>query len=416
MKWKLAWISLVVFLAVGMFVYASGTKEASATSNTASLVVWMPGNDATERQTFLDLIASYEKANPSVRSEFQMIPWSDYFTKLNAAFAANAAPDLFGLGYGQAGPVQDNGKLLALNDYLKGWDGWKDIPKNILDAGSVKDTLYAVMMPDIKVFWYRTDLFKQAGLDPSHGPKTVAEVEAYAKKLTQRKDNGQLNLAGIDISTTNGEQSLAEAMLMFKDLGLWGANLEPNWDTQTGLDAIGYLSTILKAKESFFADEYNVAGGPFQNGLAAMRIDGFGARVIYARTIGADKVAFDVPPGGRAQSGATFLGVYADTVAKQPAVDLLKYFTSADGQKAIFQGAGFIPTRESVKSWFIALDPAYAKAWTAMENSRTYGPMNPHFFDVLKVIRPALESVYYGKDTAANALKKSADEYSKLLK
>ena len=165
-------IVLTVILAVSAtFAFANGSSEKAATTST-TLTVWIPGNDATERQTFLDLLSTYEKNHPNVKSQLQLIPWSDYFTKLNAAFAGGAAPDVFGLGYGQAGPVQTNGNLLALNDYFKNWSGWKDIPKNILDAGTVNGTLYAIMMPDIKLLWYRTDLFKQAGLDPSHGPRT----------------------------------------------------------------------------------------------------------------------------------------------------------------------------------------------------------------------------------------------------
>ncbi len=415
MRLKMGLTMAILIALTGAMVFANGSSETTAPKS-SSLVVWIPGNDTSERQAFLSLISAYEKANTSVKSEFQMIPWSDYFTKLNAAFAGNAAPDLFGLGYGQTGPVQTNGQLLGLNSYLKGWDGWTDIPKNILGAGTVDNTLYAIMMPDIKVLWYRTDLFKKAGLDPSHGPRTIAELQDYAKRLTERKDNGQIKMAGIDVSTTNGEQSLAETMLMYGDVGLWDANLKPLWDTQTGIDALKLLTGFIKAKESYFADEQNVAGGPFQNGLAAMHVTSFGARVIFDKALGADKVAFDVPPGGRAQSGATFLGVYAASQSKQASVDLLKYFTSADGQKAIFKSVGFIPTRESVKSWFIAQDPSFAKAWNAMENARTYGPMNPHFFDALKVLRPALESVYYGKDTVEHALKKSAEEYAALLK
>jgi multiple sugar transport system substrate-binding protein len=323
---------------------------------------------------------------------------------------------VFGLGYGQTGPVEANGKLLALNTPLKDWSGWTDISRNILNAGTVNGTLYAIMMPDIKVLWYRTDLFKKAGLDPSHGPRTVAQLKDYAKKLTRRKGNGEIEMAGIDISTTNGEQSLAKAMLMYKDIGLWNAKLQPLWDTNTGLEAVTLLNGFIRSKESFFANEYNLAGGPFQNGLAAMRINSFGAEAVYDKSLGANKIAFDVPPGGRAQSGATFLAIDADSHQKGAAVNLLKYLTNAQSQKAIFKGAGFIPTRESVKSWFISLDSAYAKAWTAMEHARTYGPMNPHFFEMLKVLRPALESVYYGKDTAAHALKKSAAQYAAFLK
>jgi ABC-type glycerol-3-phosphate transport system substrate-binding protein len=39
---------------------------------------------------------------------------------------------------------------------------------------------------DITLLFYRTDFFQQAGLDPSKPPKTIAELDDYAQKLTVR--------------------------------------------------------------------------------------------------------------------------------------------------------------------------------------------------------------------------------------
>lgn len=414
---KRLFLLLACVLLPAGFIFAGGQQQSSGTAGAAkavSLVAWVPGNTATQRNTFLDLIAAYEKANPNVKIQYQQIPWTDYFTKLNAAFAGNAAPDLFGLGYGQAGPVYANGQILELNSHLQGWSGWTDIPKNILAAGSVGGKLYAIMMPDIKVFWYRTDLFKQAGLDPTQPPSSIAMLKEYAAKLTQ-KVGGQTKMAGIDISTSNGEQSLAEYILMFKDQGLWDAQLKPLWDTPTSLDALNLLNGFIQTKESFYATENNVGGNAFQNGLAAMHVQSFGNRVVYDQKLGKSNIAFGVQPGGLAQSGATFLAVYSHATDTQAAVDLLKYFTSTKGEQGIFNGAGFIPTRESNKQWFISQDPAYAAAWKGMENARTYGPMNQYFFDAINVLRPALESVYYNKATAQAAMSSSAAAYLKIV-
>ena len=98
------------------------------------------------------------------------------------------------MGLGQIGPVQASGNMLPLDDYLTGWDGYEDIPSNVLDIGRKDGVLYCLPMLEMRILWYRTDLFKEAGLD--RPPQTLDEIYEYAKKLTKHDGSGNITMSG----------------------------------------------------------------------------------------------------------------------------------------------------------------------------------------------------------------------------
>ncbi|TBL81057.1 ABC transporter substrate-binding protein [Paenibacillus thalictri] len=58
------------------------------------------------------------------------------------------------------------------------------------DEAHYKDKLYALPLDtDARMIFYNKDLFKSVGLDPENPPKTIAELDAAAEKLTVMKGN-----------------------------------------------------------------------------------------------------------------------------------------------------------------------------------------------------------------------------------
>jgi multiple sugar transport system substrate-binding protein len=392
--------------------HAEGQKEPGpAAQKKVNVVMWIPGAGENSDRAWMSLRDQFIKIRPNVTIEYALIPWTEYFTKLNAAFAGGLAPDFFGLGFGQLGPVQANGNCLALDDYLKDWDGWADIPKDHLDVTLKDGKHYGIMMADIKVFWVRTDLLAAKGLKP---PAKPDEILSHARRLAVKKD-GKLQLGGMGFATTNGEQDYFQAYLMLGGNELWDDRLMPTYNTPLGLRTVRMLNTFVQEGLTFRSDEHSLAGSMFENGLAAMEIQGYGVWTNFEQKL-KGKYAAAPMPGGVSNVGATFLCVYAKTRSAADTVELLKFVQTRDSQKVIFENEGRVPSRRSNKEYFVAKAPHNAVVYDALQNVRGYGKMNQYFFDFLKFFRPALEGVYYGKASPEEAFGLAEKNYKTAVK
>ena len=128
---RMALLLSMVLVAAATLAAEGQNESAGAAAKKVALAMWIPGSGENSDKGWTSLRDAFIKSKPNVAIDYALIPWTEYFTKLNAAFAGGLAPD-FGLGFGQLGPVQANGNCLALDDTLKGWDGSTDIPKEIL--------------------------------------------------------------------------------------------------------------------------------------------------------------------------------------------------------------------------------------------------------------------------------------------
>ncbi|PPU75208.1 sugar ABC transporter substrate-binding protein [Xanthomonas sp. NCPPB 1638] len=136
---------------------------------------WAMGKEA---EVVTELVADFEKRNPSIRVEVQNIPMTAAHEKLLTAFAADGLPDVCQLGntwlpefalLDTLAPLQPyvaRSTVVTPADYFPGvWD------TNVVDG-----TLYGVpWYVDTRLLFYRKDLLRQAGY--SQMPKTWAEMQ-----------------------------------------------------------------------------------------------------------------------------------------------------------------------------------------------------------------------------------------------
>ena len=83
----------------------------------------------------------------------------------------------------------------------------KDYYPEMVDISRYRGKLMALpYILDIRTTCYRKDHFKEAGFDPETGPDTWDDLVAYATKLVQTDNQGNITRAGylIDASTPTG--------------------------------------------------------------------------------------------------------------------------------------------------------------------------------------------------------------------
>ncbi len=145
----------------------------------------------------------YMKRHPNVKiepfSQLRVIGAAAKSGKLMSV-AGGTPPDIWRMWFHETLKYADQGFLMPLNEFIgedKNGDGkiegdevkfkpWNDIPPEF-KAGCIKNgKIYALpyLLGYMQTLNFRTDLFREVGLDPNRGPLTWNELWRYAQKLT----------------------------------------------------------------------------------------------------------------------------------------------------------------------------------------------------------------------------------------
>ena len=144
-------------LALGLAGCAAPPRSAITT-----LRFWAMGR---EGEVAPELIAQFERENPTIRVRVQQIPWSAAHEKFLTAFVGNATPDVAQLGNTW---ISELAALKALEP-LDRWIAASAVPvegyfPGIWDSNVVDGRVYGVpWYVDTRLLFYRRDLFARAG-------------------------------------------------------------------------------------------------------------------------------------------------------------------------------------------------------------------------------------------------------------
>lgn len=136
------------------------------------------------------MIGEFEKQNPNINVEYEVIGYDNYYSKLQTQASSNTLPDVFEINYENFVTYAENGVLLQLDDLQKKDSTFKpeDLSGNSFNYFKYKDKLYGLpaKFSDV-VLYYNKDLFDKAGVAYPTADWTWKEELEAAQKLT--KDN-----------------------------------------------------------------------------------------------------------------------------------------------------------------------------------------------------------------------------------
>jgi len=182
MKNKIYVCSLLIFLTV----FSSCGKKQSGGKK---LVIWAMGEEGLRLEQVVPL---FKKENPDVEIEIQQIPWSAAHEKLVTAVAGDVLPDISQLGTTWMSEFYTMGALENLDEYIKSSQivNTKNYFKGSLETCLFDDKIYGIpWYVDIRVLFYRKDLYKKFGVEP---PKNWEEMVSVGKKLTEVGKDGKI--------------------------------------------------------------------------------------------------------------------------------------------------------------------------------------------------------------------------------
>jgi multiple sugar transport system substrate-binding protein len=221
---------LVAAIAAGLLLAgatACGGSDSSSPSPAASLdtttpvtlTVWHPWTVKSEKEGFATAVAPFEQKYPWITLNIVTFPNSDEFDQtLIKNINAGTAPDVaisFGPDY--VGKYAADNLWEDLTPYMQA----DNFDMSVFAPAALSYTKYdgkQVALPvltDAYGLYYNKTMFAKAGLTAP--PKTMSELMDYAKKLTVRKANGDIDIAGfVPLNAFNefGPSDLAHA---------WGA-------------------------------------------------------------------------------------------------------------------------------------------------------------------------------------------------
>ena len=369
---------LLAALAAGSYGVArssSGAAQAS-TQKATKLTVWV-GWSARELREFKGVVSEYDRKHSDVEIK---VVGSINDTKITNAIRSGQGPDVVSsFTSANVGVYCGTGAWINLAPYLK-----KDkidlgqFPKTYLYYTQFKGKRCALpLLADAYGLYYNKTLLKKAGI--TKPPRTMSELTADAKKLTQRGSNGAIKVAGFDpfwgFYSNFGDLTNVAPLFGAKYLNQKGKSIMAStfaWSKllrwqKSLVDWYGYDKLV--RFQAGLGDEFS-ASNAFEVGKVAMILDGEW-RVAFIKAEHpslnygtAPMPVDDAHPDwyGAGSVNGTIIGIPKGGKHNDQAWALVKYLTTDDHALARFSNAirNVPSTRTSAKSPELKPDPRFA--------------------------------------------------------
>ncbi|MER5949192.1 extracellular solute-binding protein [Streptomyces sp. NPDC001904] len=385
----------------------SGGSDSAKDDKSGTLRVWLfqEVNNGPKKKVMDAAVDTFEKAHDGAQVKIEYIPVETRAEKIKAAFTdPKSAPDVIEYGNTDtAGYVKDGG-LADVTKEFGAWDEAADTDPTAKESVTVDGKIYgAPYFVGVRALYYRTDVFKDLGIDV---PKTQGELAATAKKIHKTKPE----LYGLAV----GGAYTYGAMPFIWANG--GELAEKKGDAYTAAIDSPAARKGIKAYTSLFGDANCPAakcaamGGndtvtAFASGKAAMAIGGdFSHQAMEDGTV-KGKYAVVPLPGVKkgdiapAFAGGNNIGVLKSTSHRTLAVDLMKQLAGKDAQRALFSGMGFLPTYTDVRQDVAEEEPFVAPFVKTLGAGAKFVPASPGWaqIDASQVLPTMFQEIVSGR-------------------
>lgn len=388
-------------------VVALGLVSPAFAQSTITFGYW---GDPPELPPFEEIVSKYQAVHPDVKIEIQHAPWSGYFTRLDAQLAAGAGPDVFFIT--NVPSYASRGALAPLDDLIKQSSFPIDqyVPSSLL-THSFEGKLYSIPRDSApSALYYNSDAFDAAGVAYPNADWKWADLRDAAIKLTTT-DGGRITRYGLALESNDWATWVQQnGGKVFDD------PLKPTTfllAEPAAVEAIQYIGDLInkdKVTPNFLEAEQ--AGGTaqlFSSGQAAIVITNPSRLGTFA----------DVPfkwavanlPGGPTgihsnRTGGAGFAINANSKNPEAAWAFLQYLAGPEGQ-SIFAGAkaAAVPAMTGNETVRAAFKAPFGDVFLKEADVGEQFPQFPRFVDLSNLyIQPALDLVWNGESTAADAL------------
>ena len=337
---------------------------AKGTDDGTEITLWT--RSPLERQA-KNVVEAYNKSHKN-QVKLEIIPNDDMEGKVGGASQTDSLPDILAGDVVRIPYWASEGIFTDITKQIDGLDNKADLQQGHIEAGTVDGAEYTLpFITDVSVMVWNKNLYKEAGLDPEQGPKSIDQFVEQAKKVAA------LNKDGVAGSYLAGQSGGALVFDLFPSVWADGESVMNKDGSEATLDNDSMKGVLDAYKE--LANTTNGLGAgskeetgatwtaPFANGkIGVMPYPNTSTTALFdAEKDGGFEVGVAPIPGTKEGKTSTFLGGDAMGISKDSkhvaqAWNFLYWLMQSDAQKEVFADQG--DTASNIQT----LKPAYNDA------------------------------------------------------
>ncbi|GHF02499.1 sugar-binding protein [Streptomyces spiralis] len=402
----------------------TGGSKGSEGSGKGEITFW-DSNGGVRTDIWKQVIADFEKKYPDIKVNYVGIPAASAQSKYDTAIQGGGLPDVGGVGTAMLAEIAAQGALEPLDGRLEKSSLNGRLSPGLLSVSKAAgggDTLYQVpTSANNGTLWYRTDLFKKAGLD---APTTWSKFYEAADKLTDKGKNA------FGFTIRGGEGSIAPALdAVYGQTGItsfWNGDRTTVNDPKNVAALEKYVALYKKDTPSADVNnDFTKMVAQWDSGTIGMLSHNLGSYQDHLKALGKDKFRGIPNPtmddGTRVQvsNPVDGLGLFKASKNKAAAWKFIEFALSHEENSKFNESAGQVPanTDAAKDAWIQQSEPTKLAA-EALNGANTKIVQLPYYLPDWNTIskadnEPNFQKVLLGKMTAKEFLDTLAEQLNK---
>lgn len=361
---------------------------AKGTDDGTEITLWT--RSPLERQA-KNVVEAYNKSHKN-QVKLEIIPNDDMEGKVGGASQTDSLPDILAGDVVRIPYWASEGIFTDITKQIDGLDNKADLQQGHIEAGTVDGAEYTLpFITDVSVMVWNKNLYKEAGLDPEQGPKSIDQFVEQAKKVAA------LNKDGVAGSYLAGQSGGALIFDLFPSVWADGESVMNKDGSEATLDNDSMKGVLDAYKE--LANTTNGLGAgskeetgatwtaPFANGkIGVMPYPNTSTTALFdAEKDGGFEVGVAPIPGTKEGKTSTFLGGDAMGISKDSkhvaqAWNFLYWLMQSDAQKEVFADQGDTASNiQTLKTAYKDADPRIQTINSVIIDGNGQTPKSPAF-------------------------------------
>lgn len=361
---------------------------AKGTDDGTEITLWT--RSPLERQA-KNVVEAYNKSHKN-QVKLEIIPNDDMEGKVGGASQTDSLPDILAGDVVRIPYWASEGIFTDITKQIDGLDNKADLQQGHIEAGTVDGAEYTLpFITDVSVMVWNKNLYKEAGLDPEQGPKSIDQFVEQAKKVAA------LNKDGVAGSYLAGQSGGALVFDLFPSVWADGESVMNKDGSEATLDNDS-MKGILDAYKELANTTNGLGAGskeetgatwtaPFANGkIGVMPYPNTSTTALFdAEKDGGFEVGVAPIPGTKEGKTSTFLGGDAMGISKDSkhvaqAWNFLYWLMQSDAQKEVFADQGDTASNiQTLKTAYKDADPRIQTINSVIIDGNGQTPKSPAF-------------------------------------
>jgi len=364
-------------------------------ASAAELNLWVMSTTEQQQADMRELLKPFLLANPTLRVNVTVLNWESAWAKITAAAASGQGPDVLELGTTWVPAISSMGALEQISEPQQNEVGGAKAFFPVMWGTTHKhddEKIFAIpWYADARAAFYRTDVFKKAGIDPRDAFANWGSFKQAMQKVNGTEIGGK-KIAALGYPGKNDWNVVHNMAPWIWNAGgdLLSADRKKSGINSTeAVQAIVYYTSFaaegLVPKSALEKDSGQIESG-FFNGQYAVIFTGPWilrqmatpkARGGQLETVTANNFAIAPYPAGLKGNQTFFSGsdlaMMKSSKNKAEAWKLLTYLTGREPQVAFSKMSGMLPTRlDAANDPGLMANPHYAQFMAQVKNGRHY--------------------------------------------